>query len=223
MPSATPSDVHGGYSLREEVAHAATHGLGLLLSGVGLFVLVAHSAARGDARLVVACATFGISLVLLYGASTLYHGLSGQRAKRLLRVADHAAIYLLIAGSYTPFALTGMAGDRGPALLAAVWTLGGAGIALEVALPRAARRLALPLYLVMGWLAVLALGPLGRALGAEGLLLLVLGGVVYTGGVVFYAWRRCPYHHAIWHGFVLAGSGLHFTCVIGHVIPAAGA
>ncbi|MDX1650305.1 MAG: hemolysin III family protein [Myxococcota bacterium] len=216
------ADPHPGYGLREELVHAVTHGVGLVLSAVGLGVLVARTASRGDARDVLACAVFGVALVLLYGASTLYHGVRRPAAKRALQVADHAAIYVLIAGSYTPFALAGLAGRGGGALLAGVWALAGLGVVLEVARPRAARRLALPLYLAMGWLAVLVLGPLARALGPDGLALLVGGGAAYTLGVVFYAWRRCPYHHAIWHGFVLAGSALHFSCVLAHVVPPAG-
>lgn len=213
---------HSPYSPREEIVHAVSHGLGFLLSAVGLVVLMAAAVGRGDARHVVACAIFGVSLVLLYAASTLYHGIPAPRMKRLLRVADHAAIYVLIAGSYTPFAVVHLADAWGLALLAVIWSLGIFGIALEIAAPRAARRFALPLYLTMGWLAVLAIAPLARALGEQGLALLVLGGLAYTGGVVFYAWRRLPYHHAIWHGFVLAGSALHFSCVLGYVVPAAG-
>jgi hemolysin III len=207
------------YSLGEEIAHALTHGLGLALSVVGLVVLVVAASLRGDAWHVVGCSIFGATLVLLYAASTLYHGLSGRRAKRVLQRLDHAAIYLLIAGTYTPFALVSLRGSWGWTLLALVWVLAILGITLEAAIPRRTRRLSVALYLTMGWLAVLAVEPLFRAVHPEGFALLLAGGVAYTAGVFFYAWQRLPYHHAVWHVFVMAGSACHFSCVLGYVIP----
>lgn len=210
------------YTIREEIAHALSHGLGFAASLVGLGVLVTAAWLRGDARHVVGCAVFGVALVLLYGASTGYHGSRAPRWKQALRVADHAAIYLLIAGTYTPFALVSLRSDVGGPLLASIWSLATLGIALEIGLPRAAERISLPLYLSMGWLGVLALAPLARSVAFGGLVLLVLGGLAYTGGVGFYAARRMPYHHAAWHVCVLAGSALHFSCVLAYVIPSAG-
>jgi hemolysin III len=209
------------YTLGEEITHAVTHGLGLVLSIGGLAVLVAAASVRGDAWHVVGCAVFGATLVLLYAASTLYHGVRHQGAKRVLRQLDHAAIYLLIAGSYTPFTLVSLRGGWGWTLLALVWGLAVLGISLQVANPARVRRPAVPIYLIMGWLAVIAIGPLVRSLHSQGLLLLFLGGVAYTLGVVFFAWRRLPYNHAVWHLFVLAGSACHFTCVFGYVLPPA--
>jgi hemolysin III len=209
------------YTAGEEIAHAVTHGLGLALSVAGLVVLVVAAALRGDAWHVIGCAVFGTTLVLLYAASTLYHGIPTPRAKPVLRQLDHAAVYLLIAGTYTPFTLVNLRGGWGWTLLALVWGLATLGIALQVAIPRRARRAPVPVYLAMGWLIVIALQPLIRSLDSEGLLLLVLGGAMYTLGVIFYAWRRLPYNHAVWHVFVLAGSVCHFSCVLGYVVPAA--
>jgi len=159
--------------------------------------------------------------VLLYAASTLYHGVYHPRAKRVLQQLDHAAIFLLIAGSYTPFALVTLRGGWGWTLLALVWGLAVLGIALQLARRSKVSRPLVPIYLVMGWLAVIAIGPLVRSMHSEGLVLLFLGGIAYTLGVVFFAWRRLPYNHAVWHLFVLAGSACHFSCVLGYVIPPA--
>jgi hemolysin III len=209
------------YTLGEEIAHAVTHGLGLLLSIAGLAVLLAAASVRGDAWHVVGCAVFGVTLVLLYAASTLYHSIRHRRAKRVLRKLDWAAIFLLIAGSYTPFTLVSLRGGWGWTLLAVVWSLAILGIALQVTIPARVRRVSVAIYLAMGWLVVIAIGPLVRSLPSEGLVLLFLGGVAYTLGLAFYAWRRLPYNHAIWHLFVLAGSACHFSCVLGYVIPPA--
>jgi hemolysin III len=209
------------YSVGEEIAHAVTHGLGLLLSIAGLAVLVAAASVRGDAWHVVGCAVFGVTLVLLYAASTLYHSIHHQRAKRVLRKLDWSAIFLLIAGSYTPFTLVSLRGGWGWTLLALVWGLAVLGIVLQVIIPTSVRRLSVAIYLAMGWLVLIAIEPLVRSLHSEGLVLLVLGGLAYTLGLAFYAWRRLPYNHAIWHVFVLAGSACHFSCVLGYVIPPA--
>ena len=209
------------YSLGEEIAHAVTHGVGLALSLAALVSLVGAASVRGDAWHVAGCGIFGATLVLLYAASTLYHGISHPRAKRVLQRLDHAAIYLLIAGTYTPFALVSLRGAWGWTLLALVWGLAALGIALVATAPRGkVRRLSLVLYLGMGWLAVVALEPLLGSLHPRGVALLVLGGLTYTLGVVFYAWHRIPYNHAVWHVFVLAGSACHVACVLGYVIPA---
>jgi len=209
------------YTLGEEITHAVTHGLGLLLSIAGLAILVVAASVRGDAWHVVGCAVFGATLVLLYAASTLYHGIHSRRAKRVLRKFDHAAIFLLIAGSYTPFTLVSLRGGWGWTLLAVVWGLALLGIALQVTIPSRARRLSVPIYLAMGWLIVIAIEPLLRSVHPQGVLLLFLGGLAYTSGVVFFAWQRLPYNHAVWHVFVLAGSACHFSCVLGYVIPPA--
>jgi hemolysin III len=208
------------YTVGEEIAHAVTHGLGLVLSIAALATLVVTASLRGDVWHIVGCAVFGLALVLLYAASTLYHGVRSPRAKQILRQLDHAAIFLLIAGTYTPFTLVSLRGGWGWTLFALVWGLALLGVALHVTVPSRARRLSVPLHLLMGWMAVVAFEPLVRSLHLEGLALLLLGGLAYTVGVVFYAWRHLPYNHAVWHVFVLAGSACHFSCVLGYVIPA---
>jgi hemolysin III len=205
----------------EELANSLTHGVGTVLSIAALAVLVTFAALQGGAAHVVGCAVFGGTLVVLYTASTLYHAIAQVRAKRVLQVLDHSAIYLLIAGTYTPFMLVTLRGARGWLLLAVVWSIAAAGIALcsTVGRGRRAHALSVVLYIVMGWIAVVVFRPLATRLGLEGMLLVVGGGLVYTSGVLFYAWRRLPYHHAIWHLFVLAGSALHVAAVLRHVIP----
>lgn len=209
------------YTIGEEIVHAVTHGLGLVLSVAGLVMLVAAASVRGDAWHIVGCAVFGATLVLLYAASTLYHGIRHTHAKQLLQRLDRSAIFLLIAGTYTPFALVTLRGGWGWMLLGLVWSLALLGIALQVMVPARTRHLSVPLSLVMGWVAVIAIEPLARSLHPAGLALLVAGGVAYTLGVVFYAWRRLPFNHAVWHGFVMAGSACHFSCVLVYVLPPA--
>lgn len=210
------------YSLGQEVFHAVTHGVGVVLSIAGLAVLVAFASLRGGAEHVVTCSVFGACLVLLYGASTLYHSIPHRPAKRVLQVLDHSGIYLLIAGTYTPFSLVTLGGTLGWALFAALWTLAVVGIVTRAAVPQVARRLSLALYLVMGWAALPLAGPFLERLEPGGAVLVVLGGLAYTAGVPFFAARRLRWGHAVWHLFVLAGSVLHFFGVLFYVIPAAG-
>lgn len=210
------------YSLGEEVFHAVTHGVGVVLSLAGLAVLVALASLRGGASLVVACSVFGACLVLLYTASTLYHAIPLRRAKRVFQVLDHCGIYLLIAGTYTPFCLVTLGGAPGWALFAVLWTMAVVGIVTRAALPRVARRVSLVLYLLMGWAALPVAGAFLDRLATGGVVLVVLGGIVYTAGLPFYAARRLRYGHAVWHLFVLVGSILHFFGVLLYVIPSGG-
>jgi hemolysin III len=205
------------YSVREEIAHSAIHGLGILLSLAGLVALMTTASRTGDPWDVVASAVYGATLILLYLTSTLYHSIPHPPAKRVLRILDHSAIYLLIAGTYTPFTLVLLRGPWGWTLFGLVWGLAVLGIALKVAAMGRFRGLSLALYLGMGWLVLIALKPLTAALAHGGMVLLVLGGLAYTSGVVFYVWRR-PYHHAVWHAFVLAGSVLHFFAILLYVV-----
>jgi hemolysin III len=207
-------------SLGEEIANAVSHGVGLLASIAALPILVLAAATRGDAPLVVACTIFAASLILLYAASTLYHAIPHPRAKRALRVVDHTAIYLLIAGSYTPFALGVLRGVWGWSLLGVVWVLALSGILFKTTLGFRFPRLSTLLYLLMGWLAVVAARPLYLNLPAAGLAWLVAGGLLYTGGVFFYRWERLRYGHLVWHLFVLAGSACHFWAVLRYALPA---
>jgi hemolysin III len=167
----------------------------------------------------VGCVVFGAALVVLYTASTLYHALGHvhERARTVLRALDHSAIFLLIAGTYTPFTLVSLRGPWGWSLFAVVWSLAVAGIALRLALRRRPTALFVSLYLAMGWCVVLALRPLVAAVPPGGIALLVAGGLAYSVGVVFYLWRSLPYGHAIWHGFVLAGSAFHYAAVLRYV------
>jgi len=205
------------YSGSEEVASTLIHAIGIVLSIAGLAVLVAF-AARGSAREVASVAVYGTSLILLYTASTLYHGIPLRRAKPVLRVLDHAAIFLLIAGTYTPFTLISLRGAWGWSLFALVWTLAFAGIALEVAGAKN-RRVMAALYVALGWIGLVAIKPLAASIDAGGLWLLFGGGAAYTLGVPFYLSRRMPYGHACWHGFVLLGSVLQFFAVLFYVLP----
>jgi len=209
------------WSIGEEIAHSVSHGIGIVLSIAGLAVLVASAALRGDAWHVTSSAIFGTTLVLMYTASTVYHAVPLARARRVLRTLDHSAIYLLIAGTYTPFTLGPLRGPWGWSLFAVVWTAAVAGVVFKsVALGRAPI-FSVALYVTMGWCVVVAFGPLARSVEAGGIALLVAGGVCYTLGIVFYAWHRLRFGHFVWHLFVLAGSVLHYLAVLLYVIPRA--
>ncbi|KRF01841.1 hemolysin III [Frateuria sp. Soil773] len=220
MPVSTTAGIPR-YAIGDELASSLIHGVGILLSIAGLAVLVAFSALYGDARTVMASAVFGTTLILLYTASTLYHAIPGELPRRVLRTLDHLAIFWLIAGTYTPFTLVALPGAWGWGLFGAIWTLALAGSALELGLLRRynGRKLAVFLYVAMGWIGMVAFKPLSAHLETGGMVLLIAGGVAYTLGVPFYLARRLPYHHAVWHGFVLAGSVLHYLAVLLYVIP----
>ena len=207
------------YTLGEEIANAITHGVGIVFAIAGLAVLAAFAVLRGNAWHVVSCSIFGATLIVLYAASTLYHAITSPRAKRVLRVLDHSAIFLLIAGTYTPFLLVNLRGPWGWSLFGVIWGLAILGITLRAVKERRSKAAYVTLYVAMGWTAVVAFKPMLASVAIGGLILLLLGGLSYTGGVAFYLWRRLPYHHAIWHGFVLAGSVLHYFAVLFHVIP----
>ncbi len=215
------SFAHTEFSRGEEIAHAITHGIGALLSIAALVILVVLAATRGDARLVVGMSVFGSSMVLLYTASTLYHALTPPRAKKFFELMDHGAIYLLIAGSFTPFALNVLGGAWGWSSFGTIWGLAIMGIIYEVGFKRPWKRLSLAFYIGLGWLMVIAAKPLSAVMPKEALMLIAAGGLAYTGGAVFYAWRGFRYNHAVWHLFVLLGTGLHFWCVLKYVIPPA--
>ncbi len=204
---------------RDEVWNAVTHGLGTVLAIAALSVMVTFAALRGSARHVVGAALFGAMLVLLYLMSTLYHALRPPRAKRVFRVLDHSAIFLLIAGTYTPFCLATLRGAWGWTLFGLVWGLAVLGITLKATLFHRVAWLSTAVYVLMGWLIVIALGPLARTLPSGGLRWLFAGGLCYTGGVLFYRWESLRHHHALWHLSVLAGSACHVACVLGYVIP----
>jgi len=210
---------HDRFSRGEEIAHAITHGLGTLGGAVGLVILVWRAAASGDAQTVVGDTIFGGSILTLYAASTLYHALTAARAKFVFELLDYGAIYLLIAGTYTPFALIVLGGGWGWTLIGLGWGLAALGIVYEVVWRRPWKRLSLVFYLALGWLVAIAFRPLAAALPMQALIWLGMGGAAYSAGAIFYIWRGFPYHHAVWHLFVLAGTTLHFFCVLRFVIP----
>jgi hemolysin III len=209
------------YSLGEEIAHAVTHGIGIVLSIAGLAVLVAFASLYGNAWHITSSSIYGATLILLYTASTLYHGIPQPRVKRVLQRIDHAAIFLLIAGTYTPYTLVNLRGEWGWTLFGLVWSIAILGVLLEVLIKRRIKWLSLSLYLGLGWLAVIAIKPLIDNVATGGLILLLTGGLCYSLGVIFYLWKRLAYHHAVWHLFVMAGSLLHFFSILFYVLPPA--
>jgi hemolysin III len=209
------------YSVGEEVAHAVTHGAGAVLSVAGLVVLLVRAANLGDAWIITSVAIFGCTLVLLYLASTLYHSVPVGRAKQLLQKIDHAAIYLLIAGTYTPFVLVTLRGAWGWSLFGVVWGLALAGVAFKFRFAGRFNALSTAVYIAMGWLVLVAIKPLIAVLPAPGLAWLVAGGLCYSLGTIFYLWERLPYHHAIWHLWVIGGSVCHWAAVFRYVASGA--
>jgi len=207
------------YTPREELANALTHALGIVLSIAGLVALLVVAHAHGNAWHVTSAAIFGASLVLLYTTSTLYHSVPGVERKVLLRKFDHAAIFLLIAGTYTPFLLVSLRGPLGWSFFGVIWGLAVLGIALKFWFAGRFKVVSTLIYLAMGWLVLLAVKPMLVAVGSDGFQLLVAGGFCYTLGSGFYLWKRLPYHHAVWHLFVLAGSICHWATIYFYVLP----
>jgi hemolysin III len=203
----------------EEIANAITHGIGLLLSIAGFVVLLVLAALRGTAWHIVACSIYGVTLICLYTASTLYHAVISPRVKRALRIFDHSAIYLLIAGTYTPFLLVSLRGPWGWSLFGVIWGLALAGILFKFWFVERFGILSTAVYIAMGWLVVIAAKPVITHVPSTALIWLLAGGLAYTAGVIFYATKRIPYSHAIWHIFVLAGSICHYFAVLSTVIP----
>lgn len=202
------------YTAGEEITNSITHGIGVLLSIAGLVVLVITASFHGDVWHIVSFSIFGSTLIILYLASTLYHSISNPLVKVGLRKFDHSAIFLLIAGTYTPFLLVHLRGALGWSLLGVIWTLAATGIVTKLFCIQQAKKVSVGLYLFMGWLCLIALHGLMRELPSASISLLIAGGVFYTVGVVFYSWKRLPHHHAVWHLFVLGGSISHFFSVL---------
>jgi hemolysin III len=215
--------IPASYTQGEELANAITHGIGALLSVAALVLLITIPALQGDARGVTCGAIFGTTLILGYSTSTAYHCLRSERAKKIGRKLDHASIFLLIAGTYTPFLLVSLRGLWGWSLFGVVWGLCLVGATLKLFLAGRFRVLSTVIYILTGWLIVIAIKPLTASLPAGGIWLLGAGGLCYTGGTVFYLLKSLRYHHAIWHLFVLAGSSCHFFSVLNYVLPRAAA
>ncbi len=208
------------YSTSEEIANAVTHGVAALMSIAGLAILVGFAVAySGSPTVITAVSVFGASMIFLYVASTLYHAIPNPKAKQILQRLDHSMIFVLIAGSYTPFCLVTLKGVTGIGLCIAVWSIAIVGIALQGILIKQSKWLNSLLYLTMGWLVLLVIEPLIESLPNTGLWLLTAGGLSYSLGVIFYVWKTLPYSHAIWHLFVFAGTVLQFLAVLLYVIP----
>lgn len=206
------------YTPGEEIANGVTHGVGLGASLIGAALLIVLTTLHGDGWQVASSVVYGAALVTLYAASTLYHSFRGERVKRALRVFDHCSIYLLIAGSYTPFALVSLRGGWGWTLFGLVWSLAVAGIVFKVFFTGRLNALSTVVYVAMGWLAVVAAKPILEAVPEGAIWLLLAGGVVYTVGTIFYHNRRVPYSHAIWHLFVIFGSLFHYLAISNYVL-----
>ena len=209
-------------TFQEELANALTHGLGAVVAVAASAVLITLAAVFGEARHVIAASVFGASLVLLYTASTLYHSIPHQVAKARLKVFDHCAIYVLIAGTYTPFTVISLKGSLGTGLFITVWTLAVAGIAFKLFFTGRFKVVSTALYVAMGWIGVIAIGPLSEAISVTALSWLLAGGIAYTIGALCYLSRR-RYAHAVFHLFVLAGSVCHYAAVFTQVVPLRGA
>ena len=206
-------------SFIEELFNSITHGAGMVLSIAALVLLIVFSSIYGSTGHVVSCTIFGVTLILLYTASTLYHGIQKPQVKRVLKIFDHSCIYLLIAGTYTPFLLVTLRGALGWTMFGIIWFLAVSGVVLKVFFVDRFQIISTLAYVLMGWIIVFAIKPLADSLAAGGLVWLIAGGFAYTLGVAFYAWKRLPFNHAIWHLFVLTGSVCHFIAVIFYVIP----
>ena len=205
-----------GYSPREEWANRLSHGLGLLLGGLGL-VLLLHKGWDQGPRVLLSYGVYGASLVLLYLASTLYHSVSSVTARRWSKLFDHCAIYLLIAGTYTPVLLVALDTPLAQGLMVVIWGLALAGVVFKLIFINRFKKVSLFTYLMLGWLSLVVIYQLYLHLDGTGLLLLGLGGLIYSLGVIFYVAKRIPYNHAIWHLFVLGGSLCHFMAIYGYI------
>ena len=210
------------YPAREEVSNAITSAIGALLAIIGLYFLVTRANSTGDVTKLVTCTIFGLSLIIAYTSSALYHGLTNERWKARMRLVDQVTIYLLIAGTYTPFVLVTLSGVWGWLMFAMAWTFAAIGITIKLVSHNLPNYISTAPYLVMGWIALLAIKPMLEASaehGWSGLLLVVAGGVFYSIGTIFYTKQRMAFNHAIWHLFVLAGSITHYFAVLTYVIP----
>jgi hemolysin III len=207
------------YTHLEEIFNSLTHGFGLLISIAGLVFLIVFSSIYGDLKHIISCTIFGITLVLLYTSSTLYHSFKKPNLKHVLKICDHSCIYILIAGTYTPFLLVTLQGVIGWSMLAVIWSLTLIGIFLKVFFVHRFQIISTITYILMGWIIIFAIKPLFQTMPPGGLTLLISGGLAYTLGTIFYSWKKLPFNHAIWHLFVLGGSACHFFSVMFYVIP----
>lgn len=206
------------YSIMEEIANAITHGIGAALAIAGCIILIVFAAFTGDAWKIVSASIYGASMIILFTMSTLYHSFTHTTAKKVFRIFDHTSIYLLIAGTYTPFTLVLLRGALGWTIFGVVWAAAVLGIVLNSISIERFKKFSMICYLASGWCIIVAIVPMVRALGTAGTVFLLLGGVMYTAGVLFYKKKEIQYMHSIWHVFVLAGAIFHFFCVLMYVI-----
>jgi hemolysin III len=206
-------------SFLEELFNSITHGAGVLLSIAALVLLIVFSSIYGNTGHVVSCTIFGITLILLYTASTLYHSFQKPKIKNILKIVDHSCIYLLIAGTYTPFLMVTLRGVLGWTMFAVIWLLAIVGVVFKIFFVHRFKIISTIAYLFMGWIVIFAIKPLVDTMPAGGLAWLFAGGLAYSLGVIFYVWKTLPFNHAIWHMFVLAGSTCHFFAVLFYVLP----
>lgn len=203
-----------GYSLAEEIANSISHGIGLVFGIVGLVLLLVQAVdTNASVTAITSYSLYGCSMILLFLASTLYHAIPHARAKRWLKKFDHCAIYLLIAGTYTPFLLVGLDSPLSRGLMIVIWGLALAGILFKLTIAHSFKVLSLVTYLMMGWLSLVVIYQMAVKLAPGSVTLLAVGGIIYSLGVIFYVSKRIPYNHAIWHGFVLGGSVCHFLAI----------
>ncbi|RFU68262.1 hemolysin III family protein [Bacillus sp. V59.32b] len=207
------------YSKKEELVNAITHGIGVLLSITALVFLIIFSSQEGSAWHVVAATIYGVSMLVLYTSSTLVHSFPPGKAKDIFEIFDHSAIYFFIAGTYTPFMLIVLNGALGWTLLGIVWGVALVGVVFKAFFVKKFLYLSTVLYIAMGWLIVVAWNPMAATIPAAGMQLLMAGGLLYTLGAVFYVWRGFPFHHAVWHLFVIGGTAAHFFAVLFYVLP----
>lgn len=203
----------GPYSIKEEIANSVSHGLGVIAGIVALVLMLLKGQDHLTPIQLTGVAIYGASIIVLFLCSTLYHSVSHSGWKHKLKIADHCAIYCLIAGTYTPLMLISLQGTQSIVILTAIWSLAIGGILFKTLFIHKFKKLSLVLYLAMGWLCVTVMGDLTAAMSELGFNLLILGGLFYTLGVVFYVGKRIPFNHAIWHLFVLGGAMSHFLCI----------
>jgi len=206
------------FTKKEEIAHAITHGIGALLSIAALVLLIVFSSLNGDAMQVISGIVFGTTMLFMYLSSTIVHSLPEGKWKDVFQIFDHSSIYLFIAGSYTPFLLVPLRGDIGWTLFGVIWGIAIVGIIFKIFFVKKFLILSTLVYILMGWLIIFVWEPLTNLMHGNGITLLVIGGIFYTVGAIFYMWRSFPYHHAVWHLFVIAGSAFHFFAIFYYVI-----
>ncbi|SFE79122.1 PAQR family membrane homeostasis protein TrhA [Alteribacillus iranensis] len=212
-------DAAHAFTRKEEMVNAATHAVGVILSIVGLILLLTISHLQATSLHTLSMSVYGGSMLLLYTSSTLLHSLKDGKLKNIFEICDHASIYLFIAGTYTPFLFHVLEGTLSWVLFVVVWMMALVGVIFKAFFVKKFRVLSTLFYVLMGWVIVIAWQPLTASLPSGGVTLLVSGGLMYTFGTIFYVWRHFPYHHAVWHIFVLGGSILHFLAIFFYVLP----